>query len=151
MKYVLLIASVLFFSGCLEEELIINYGEDQCYSCKMTISQANYGAAIKTEKGRVYKFDALECMMEEVRKNSFPNATYYAVAFDTPKELKAVEALHFVVNEQYRSPMGANLVAFENARSCMAPDHVRKNAMGYKYQKIPHFTRRDTQKTERPK
>lgn len=130
MKYIALIIGLLFLAGCLEEQLVINYSEDQCYACKMTISQANYGAALKTAEGRVYKFDALECMMEVVRKNDFPNAAYYAVAFDAPKELKAVERLHFVVDEQYRSPMGANLAAFENARSCMAPDHVRRNAMG---------------------
>lgn len=122
------------FTSCIEEELVINYGFDQCHSCKMSISQANYGAALKTAKGRVYKFDALECMMQEVTNNSFIDAEYFAVAFDKPKQLQAVEKLQFVVNKQYRSPMGAYLAAFENTNSCMAPNELSANVSMIKHE-----------------
>lgn len=136
MKYYIILILTLFIIGCLEEDLVINYGEDQCISCKMTISQANYGAALQTPEGRVYKYDALECMIRDISKDKYKASEYFAVAFDEPKILKPVESLHFVVDKKYHSPMGANLAAFSNPKSCMATEKMRNEAIGITNQNI---------------
>jgi copper chaperone NosL len=46
----------------------IAFGKDQCHYCRMTIAEPNYGAELITEKGRVYKYDAAECMVNQLKE-----------------------------------------------------------------------------------
>ncbi len=100
-------------SACSVEPEPINFGNDHCAYCKMTISDPKYGAELVTDKGRIYKFDAIECMVPHLKENSETKFSYImAVAYDEPQKLKKVEELHFVKNEHFKSPMGKNLAAF---------------------------------------
>ncbi len=112
----LFILSCMFiFSACNIEPEPINFGEDQCVYCKMTISDPKYGAELVTKKGRIYKFDAIECMIHYQVENSETAFKYtMAVAYDDPKSLKKVEGLFFVKNPQFKSPMGESIAAFVN-------------------------------------
>lgn len=107
------LAVIVFVTGCSIEPEPINFGKDHCVYCKMTISDPKYGAELVTEKGRIYKFDAIECMLPYMKENAETEFGYtMAVAYDEPKKLKKVEELHFVKNEHFKSPMGKNLAAF---------------------------------------
>lgn len=92
----------------------INFGKDQCAYCRMTISDPQFGAELITDKGRVSKYDAAECLVNDINESSPSYAKLYAVAYNEPKTLKPVEELRFVISPDFRSPMGANLVAFSD-------------------------------------
>jgi hypothetical protein len=38
----------------------------------------------------------------------------YAIAYDKPERLIPVDSLHWLISPDFRSPMGANLVAFSS-------------------------------------
>jgi len=93
----------------------IDYGKDQCHYCKMTISDPSFGAELITEKGRVLKYDATECLVNHINEDAPVYAKLFAVPYDKPNSLKNVNDLVFVISENFRSPMGANLAAFSDS------------------------------------
>lgn len=95
----------------------ITFGVDQCHYCRMTIAEPNYGAELITEKGRVYKYDAAECMVNQLKEEDIPYRELYAVAYDKPQQLFPVSTLAFIISPDFRSPMGANLAAVKDKTS----------------------------------
>lgn len=58
-----LIAAAFGLLSCSEPQpvpLVLN--TDNCDYCKMSVSDPKFGGEILTNKGKVYKFDAIECM-----------------------------------------------------------------------------------------
>lgn len=85
---------------------------DNCEYCKMTIADLRFASELITEKGRVYKFDDLKCMVSYRTENSLSNATYFVSDYNKPENLiKAVNAV-FVTSEKVQSPMNGNVAAF---------------------------------------
>ncbi len=115
LKLILIVSIISVLSSCSVEPESINFGKDYCVSCKMMIADPKYGAELVTDKGRVYKFDAIECMLPYMKENSDTEFSYImAIAYDKPKSLENVESLYFVKNKHFKSPMGKNLAAFAN-------------------------------------
>ena len=85
----------------------------------MSISDPKYGAELVTDKGRVHKYDALECMINDLNTNNPAYSNLYAIAYDNPEQLILVDSLVFVISPEYKSPMGDNLASFttENAHA----------------------------------
>jgi copper chaperone NosL len=105
---------VLIIAGCEPEVEPIMYGRDSCAYCKMTISDRNYGAELVTWKGKVFKFDAVECLLNYLREYE-ENYTYQmAVAYDKPSNLQTVDSLTFLISPNLPSPMGEFLTAFSS-------------------------------------
>ncbi len=96
------------------EAVPIDFGKDQCVYCKMTISNPKFGAELITDKGRVLKYDAVECMVNQLNEEAIEYQKLYAVPFDQLKQLKAVGDLRFLITPDIRSPMGANLSAYSD-------------------------------------
>ena len=90
----------------------INFGKDQCHYCKMTIANPNYGAELITDKGRILKYDATECMVNHIKEESASYQDLFVIAYNEPKQLYKVDSLYFIISLDFRSPMGANLAAF---------------------------------------
>jgi copper chaperone NosL len=111
-KYFILILLIIASAGCQKSSEPIVFGADQCAFCRMTISDPKYGAELVTEKGRVYKYDAMECMVKYLEDNEVHNGLLLGIAYDEPKKLFPVDSLTFEISKTYRSPMGANLAAF---------------------------------------
>ena len=65
MKKTVLIFAILtvVLSACSISPQPINYGKDGCSFCKMTIVDKQHGTQIVTEKGKAFKFDAIECLL----------------------------------------------------------------------------------------
>lgn len=95
----------------------IDFGRDQCAFCKMTISDTRYGGELITDKGRILKYDAIECMINHLNSDAPDYSALYAIAFDRPEKLYNVDSLQFVISPEFSSPMGANLAAILNYRS----------------------------------
>ncbi|WP_203296113.1 nitrous oxide reductase accessory protein NosL [Luteirhabdus pelagi] len=111
----LLLSLVLLFSACAIEPKPIQYGEDNCHYCNMTIVDRQHAAQIVTEKGRAYSFDAIECMVNFKQDYKGPNIALFLVAdYDSPGELLPAEEASFIISKEISSPMGANLSAFNN-------------------------------------
>jgi len=94
----------------------INFGKDQCHYCKMTIADPNYGAELITDKGRIFKYDATECMINHIKDESPAYQDIFAIAYNDPKQLYKVDSLYFIISPDFRSPMGANLAAFSKKK-----------------------------------
>lgn len=116
---VLLLIAILCFSACItpQETDPIAFGKDQCAYCRMTISNPQFGAELITDKGRVLKYDAAECLVNHLNNGAPAYQKLYAVPYDKQKKLRAVEELHFLISPDFRSPMGANLAAFSDTNN----------------------------------
>lgn len=109
------IALLLLFLSCNVSPKPIDYGSDGCHFCKMTIVDKIHAAEIVTQKGKVYKFDATECMinfMEEFDTTEI--ALYLSNNYTTPESLIDATKATFLISENIPSPMGAFLSAFED-------------------------------------
>ena len=98
----------------------INYGEDGCEFCKMTIVDSQHAAELVTSKGKVYKFDAIECMINYRKEHDeIQYALYLVNDFSDPGELIDATMATYLISEQISSPMGANLAAFAKEDSAI--------------------------------
>jgi copper chaperone NosL len=98
----------------------IQYGKDQCEFCKMTISDPKFGAETVTSQGRVYKYDAIECMINAMKEDRKENSQVLATPYDLPHTLMSKDSLVFVFSPEIHSPMGANLAAFRNRSTAIS-------------------------------
>ncbi|MFD0975582.1 nitrous oxide reductase accessory protein NosL [Salinimicrobium gaetbulicola] len=110
----ILILSVLFIS-CEIAPKPIEYGSDNCEYCKMTIVDRQHASQIVTDKGRSYKFDAIECMIHYDREYlDQPAAMYLVSDFKMPGELIDATKASYLISPEISSPMGANLSGFNS-------------------------------------
>lgn len=113
---------LLLLSGCNSgAPRPINYGEDPCHYCKMTVVDPIHGAELITAKGRIYTFDALECLINYT-KDTGVEAGDRALTnvFEDPGALVDVEQAVFLISKNLPSPMGANLTAFKTMKEAEA-------------------------------
>lgn len=103
---------LILVMACQPEVEQINFGKDQCVYCKMTISDRRYGAELVTQKGKVHKFDAIECMLDYMKENEDDFAFRMAVAYENPGRLQQTDSLNYLISRNMPSPMGAFLTAF---------------------------------------
>lgn len=100
--------------GCEVSPSEINYGTDSCHFCKMTIVDQSYAAQVVTNKGRAYKYDAIECMVQSLPQWNPEDLKFILVTDLThPKKLIDATDAHYLISESLPSPMGANLSGFE--------------------------------------
>lgn len=109
----IIIALTLLLVSCTPEPQAINYGSDMCDFCKMSIVDQQYAAELVTEKAKVYKFDAIECMLQfKKEKKEMTFAFELVNTYDTPEELIPASNNFYLISPALPSPMGANLTAF---------------------------------------
>lgn len=105
------------FTACTPKPEPIEYGNDTCNYCRMLISDQRYGAELVTKKGKMYKYDSVECLAAEYLKETIPHAEIHSMwvaDFNTPgKLINAREAIYFR-SPQLHSPMGLNITALAN-------------------------------------
>ena len=113
MRTLLLFFLLSMTLSCAVEPVPIEYGQDQCSACKMIIADSRFGAELVTTKGKVYKFDAIECLIPEVIKNGTNHYEYILVTdYYDPGNLISVNSSAFLISPQVPSPMGGNLSAY---------------------------------------
>ncbi len=105
---------VLALYSCSVEPVEIDYGNVHCMHCDMTVVDRNHSAEYVTTKGKAFVFDAIECMVRTINeKNNESDLAFILVAdYANPGTLIDVNSATFMINENIKSPMGANLSAF---------------------------------------
>lgn len=106
-----------FFYSCTKSPEPINYGKDECEYCRMMITDKKYGSEIITVKGKIYKFDSIECLIEfSLEKNiaGDVNQMFFTTNFSKPEELINAANAFYIHNDNFRSPMGLNVSAFKS-------------------------------------
>lgn len=80
----------------------------------MTIVDKKHAAEIVTKKGKVYKFDASECMVNFSKDFDTSNVRFYlSTNYATPDTFTDATQATFLVSKNIPSPMGAFLSAFK--------------------------------------
>lgn len=91
------------------------YGKDMCHACKMTLVDPKFGGEILTKKGKVYKFDDINCMVNFYASEYEEQANIQQILvtdFVTKNKLIDVTTAYFVRAEAVRSPMAGGVAAF---------------------------------------
>lgn len=105
----------LSLSSCSTDPEPIRIGKDNCDFCKMTISDARFGAEIVTKKGKVIKFDDAHCINAFLDANTVTKeeiAGVYFTDFLKPHQLVNVEQAFFLHSPELKSPMNGNIAVF---------------------------------------
>ncbi|MTI33489.1 nitrous oxide reductase accessory protein NosL [Xanthovirga aplysinae] len=111
----LLILLIYFTCSCRIKPKAIKYGKDSCFYCQMIINDQRYGAELVTARGKVYKFDATECLINTLKNGTLRNKTprYILVnTYDAPTEFTEVGQAYFLRTIKLPSPMGMYITAF---------------------------------------
>ncbi|TYA55923.1 nitrous oxide reductase accessory protein NosL [Formosa maritima] len=115
LKQISFVALLLVLTSCSVGPQAIDYGSDGCHFCKMTIVDKVHAAEIVTNKGKVYKFDASECMINFMKEFDASEVKLYLTnVYTEPEILIDATQATFLISKNVPSPMGAFLTAFKN-------------------------------------
>lgn len=115
LKYYSYLALLLLIFSCDVTPQAIDYGHDACHFCKMTIVDKVHAAEIVTKKGKIYKFDATECMVNFMNEFEVSEIKFYMTNhYSEPKSLINATKATFLISKNITSPMGAFITAFEH-------------------------------------
>lgn len=89
----------------------------------MTLSDDRFGGELVTDKGKVFKFDDIKCMVsfansseQKANKYAFELVVDYAHAADEFDLIPAEDAF-FISSPEIKSPMAGNIAAFKNKQA----------------------------------
>lgn len=111
-----MLLATLGFVSCSNNPDPIKVGRDNCSFCKMTVADNRFGAEIVTDKGKVYKFDDLKCLLDfiEAENQTLKEPEFYLTDFGGSHQLlKATECLLLKSND-LKTPMNGNITAFSS-------------------------------------
>lgn len=129
MRY-FVVMSVLFLASCTVEPEPLQYGQDACHTCKMTLMDRKFGAELVTTKGKVYKFDDVNCMLTFYHSGELEHRDFaYKLVTDFSHPAKLIEAADafYLKSPAIKSPMASQIAAFQEKASM---DEVKKEAKG---------------------
>jgi copper chaperone NosL len=107
--------ALLILPGCTQKPEPIKYGSDECEMCRMSIVDKQYGAELISGKGKIYKFDSVECLVNYSLNNNMigdKKNSLLVTDFSNPEMFIDVKKSFYVHNNNFRSPMGLNVSAF---------------------------------------
>lgn len=117
-KIACILGLIVCICSCTVSPKKIEYGKDVCVFCDMTIVDKTHAAQYVTKKGRAYKFDAIECMINKMKNIPKTELSFVLVTdyLYPTKLIDATKAMYLISNE-IKSPMGVNLTAFSSENS----------------------------------
>jgi len=81
----------------------------------MTIADKRYGAEVVTKKGKVFKYDAVECLVSSVYQDKFIDTgsihSLWVIDFSEPGKLTEATRCMYLQSYDLPSPMGMFLTA----------------------------------------
>lgn len=113
LQIILSFAFLVFVSACsTKNPEPIKLNIDNCDHCKMTVTDLKFATELITDKGRIYKFDDLKCMVKYNEENSLKNALYFVPDHNSPENLIRAEKAIYVKGENVRTPMNGFIATF---------------------------------------
>lgn len=120
LKHYPTLALLLLFLSCNVSPKPIDYGSDGCHFCSMTIVDKVHAAEVVTKKGKVYKFDATECMINFMKEFDTAEIQHYlSNNYTEPEALIDATKATFLISKNIPSPMGEFLSAFKNKENAI--------------------------------
>ena len=124
MRILCTLLALAFWACSIEPEPLI-YGKDQCHSCKMTLMDKKFGAELVTTKGKVYKFDDINCLFNFYNEGSVNKEDFrlkLVVDFSRPEKLIDAEKAVYLKSGEIKSPMASQVAAFETTQTNLAAE-----------------------------
>jgi copper chaperone NosL len=90
------------------------YGKDACHTCKMTLVDNRFGAELITSKGKVFKFDDVNCLVRFYKSGEVDAQSILITDYSKPGELIDATLATYVMSDDVRSPMASNAAVFAN-------------------------------------
>ena len=120
----------LLFVQCATGPQPIQFGKDNCSFCKMTIMDKRYGAELVSVKGKVFKFDDINCLVLFDRQGEVPStevAGRYIIDYGHEGSLLEIENAVFLKSDGLKTPMASGIAAFNTLKDL---DKVRNGIDG---------------------
>lgn len=100
----------------------IDYGHDHCHHCKMTLTDRRFGGEILTPKGKIFKFDSIECLIQFRKKAQSihewdEKSKIFLVDSRNQGEFITAEQALFFIDPQVKSPMGQGILVIDSIHS----------------------------------
>lgn len=113
-RIVFALFTLFILSSCNSNEpKPLKLNSDSCDNCKMTISNGKFGAELITEKGRMYKFDDIHCMVHFAKsETSVPAKLFFVNDYLQDNTLIPAEKALYLKGGTISSPMRGNTAAF---------------------------------------
>ena len=106
--------------SCKIEPEAINYGQDACHFCKMTIVDQQHAAQYVTKKGKQYKFDAIECMVNQLSETDRSKIGIMLISnYGQPANMTDASSATYLISQEIKSPMGAFLSGFSSKEAAL--------------------------------
>ncbi len=135
-KLITLFSLLLLATACNVKPKQINYGEDMCHYCSMTIVDRQHAAQLVTNKGKVFNFDAAECMIHSLPEfDQDAIALFLVTDYEEPEKLIDATKATFIVTPEIPSPMRANLSALKSRERALALQTLKQGDL-YSWQEI---------------
>lgn len=103
----------IVFMACNVGPKAIDYGSAACHYCSMTIVDKQHAAQLVTKKGKVFNFDATECMLNHLRDMDTNTIAHFLTNdYNNPETLIDATQASYLISEGIPSPMGEFITAF---------------------------------------
>lgn len=115
--FLMILSSTIIATGCSSPEpRAVSYGQEDCASCRMRITDRKFAAELVTVTGKTYVFDAPECMLGFVRTGTTVRTddvhSLWVTDFVHPGTLIDAKTAYYLESDMIHSPMGMNTAAF---------------------------------------
>lgn len=128
----IIISGILLITlvSCKVEPEPLHFGQDACHTCKMTLMDKKFGAELVTSKGKVYKFDDVNCMLTFYNSGQIePRDFAYRLVVDFSGDGKLIDApdAFYLKSPAIKSPMASQIAAFGKKEKM---DNAKKEEKG---------------------
>lgn len=127
---VTIIVITITLSSCKVEPEPLTYGQDACHSCKMTLMDKKFGAELVTNKGKIFKFDDVNCMLTFYHSGEVtPEDIAFKLVVDYSQPAKLIPATDafYLKSPDVKTPMASQVAAFEHQKDM---EDVKKGSKG---------------------
>ncbi|HEX8038866.1 MAG TPA: nitrous oxide reductase accessory protein NosL [Chryseosolibacter sp.] len=115
MRIVIAVSLISLLLSCTVEPEPLEYGQDACHTCRMTLVDKRFGAELVTTKGKVYKFDDINCMLAFFNSGEVDHRGYaykLVVDFDKPASFTEATEAFYLKSAALKTPMASQIAAF---------------------------------------